>query len=182
MTAFRVFLSRLKGLLGGGRADAALDEDIEAHLAFLKARRATLDKELLTAVTADIDWNRKAKLLKSVPGVGPVLCVTLLAELPELSSEQIDRYIAAGVVVPVQSDHGPLFRDIDLARLHLVADLAEGYHLDEEALNLVLSLVDQLHGLRGDMRAILDALAREPVETRVRLKTAIREVRLMVRG
>ena len=64
----------------------------------------------------------------------------------------------------------------------LVADLAEGYHLDEEALNLVLSLVDQLHGLRGDMRAILDALAREPVETRVRLKTAIREVRLVVRG
>lgn len=106
----------------------------------------------------------------------------VLAELPELSSEQIDRYIAAGVVVPVQSDHGPLFRDIDLARLHLVADLAEGYHLDEEALNLVLSLVDQLHGLRGDMRAMLDAVAREPVETRMRLKTAIREVRVVVRG
>ena len=63
-----------------------------------------------------------------------------------------------------------------------LVDAQDAVDLDEEALNLVLSLVDQLHGLRGDMRAILDALAREPVETRVRLKTAIREVRLVVRG
>ncbi|ABL68620.1 MULTISPECIES: hypothetical protein [Paracoccus] len=98
-----------------------------------------------------------------------------------LTSEQLERYISAGVVVPVQSEQGPLFREIDLARLNLVVDLAEGYHLDEEALALVLSLVDQLHGLRGDMRAILDAVAREPVETRVRLKAAIREVRVVTR-
>lgn len=105
-----------------------------------------------------------------------------LAELPELDATQLQRYIGAGVVVPVQSETGPLFRELDIARLHLVMDLAEGYHLDEDALGLVLSLVDQLHGLRGDMRAILDAVAREPVETRLRLKTAIREVRVVVRG
>lgn len=102
--------------------------------------------------------------------------LTLVSELGE---EQLQRYIRAGVVVPVQSGHGPLFRDLDLARLQLVVDLAEGYHLDEEALAMVLSLVDQLHGLRGDMRAMLDAVAREPVETRVRLKAAIREVRVV---
>ncbi len=105
-----------------------------------------------------------------------------LAELPDLSGGQLDRYIAAGVVLPVQSEGGPLFRELDIARLQLILDLAEGYHLDEEALAMVLSLVDQLHGLRGDMRAMLDAVAREPVETRVRLKTAIREVRVVVRG
>ncbi|QRZ13401.1 hypothetical protein JWJ88_01710 [Paracoccus methylovorus] len=104
-----------------------------------------------------------------------------LEAVSEMTPEQLERYIRAGVVVPVQSEQGPLFREIDLARLNLVVDLAEGYHLDEEALGLVLSLVDQLHGLRGDMRAILDAVAREPVETRVRLKTAIREVRVVTR-
>ncbi|WP_199258531.1 hypothetical protein [Paracoccus binzhouensis] len=104
-----------------------------------------------------------------------------LALVEDLTAEQLQRYIRAGVVVPVQSAQGPLFRELDLARLNLVVDLAEGYHLDEEALALVLSLVDQLHGLRGDMRAMLDAVAREPVETRVRLKAAIREVRVTVR-
>lgn len=98
-----------------------------------------------------------------------------------LTPAQLDRHIRAGVVVPVQSEQGPLFRDLDLARLNLVVDLSEGYDLDEDALALVLSLVDQLHGLRGDMRAILDAVAREPAETRLRLKTAIREVRIVSR-
>ena len=104
-----------------------------------------------------------------------------LSELPDLSDDQLQAYIRAGVVVPVQSGSGPLFRELDIARLHLVVDLAEGYQLDEDALAMVLSLVDQLHGLRGDMHAILDAVAREPAETRARLKTAIREVRIVVR-
>lgn len=104
-----------------------------------------------------------------------------LAVIEELDADQLDGYIRAGVVVPVQSESGPLFRELDLARLNLLVDLTEGYHLDEEALALVMSLVDQLHGLRGDMRAILDAVAREPEETRLRLKTAIREVRVVAR-
>lgn len=104
-----------------------------------------------------------------------------LSVIEDLDHAQLDRYIRAGVVVPVQSETGPLFRELDLARLHLVVDLTEGYHLDEEALGLVMSLVDQLHGLRGDMRAMLDAVAREPTETRMRLKAAIREVRVIVR-
>ena len=83
-----------------------------------------------------------------------------LSVIEDLDRAQLDRYIRAGVVVPVQSETGPLFRELDLARLHLVVDLTEGYHLDEEALGLVMSLVDQLHGLRGDMRAMLDAVAR----------------------
>ena len=104
-----------------------------------------------------------------------------LSVVDDLDAEHLDRYIRAGVVVPVQSSSGPLFRELDLARLILVVELTEGYHLDEEALAMVMSLVDQLHGLRGDMRAILDAVAREPAETRVRLKAAIREVRVIMR-
>ncbi|MFO1138921.1 MAG: hypothetical protein U1E41_07595 [Paracoccus sp. (in: a-proteobacteria)] len=104
-----------------------------------------------------------------------------LSVVDDLDAEHLDRYIRAGVVVPVQSSSGPLFRELDLARLNLVVELTEGYHLDEEALAMVMSLVDQLHGLRGDMRAILDAVAREPAETRVRLKAAIREVRVVMR-
>lgn len=104
-----------------------------------------------------------------------------LVELPDLSRDQLESYVRSGVVQPVQSQQGPLFRDLDLARLQLVVDLSEGYHLDDEALTLVLSLVDQLHGLRGDMRAILDAVAREPAEIRLRLKAAIREVRIVTR-
>lgn len=103
-----------------------------------------------------------------------------LSAVPDLTAEQLQRYISVGVMHPVQSDNGPLFREVDLARLNLLSDLSEGYHLDEEALGLVMSLLDQLHGLRGDMRAMLDALSREPVETRDRIRTTIREVRVVI--
>lgn len=104
-----------------------------------------------------------------------------LDAVAELTPEQLDRYVRAGVVQPVQSEQGPVFRDIDIARLSLLVDLAEGYHLDEEALALVMSLLDQLHGLRGDMRAILDAVSHEPPETRARLSRTIQEVRVVIR-
>ena len=59
--------------------------------------------------------------------------------------------------------------DIDAARALFIRDLRGDFGVNDEGVDLVLHLVDQLHGLRGDMRSILDALAREPVETRVRL-------------
>ena len=66
-----------------------------------------------------------------------------LSVIEDLDHAQLDRYIRAGVVVPVQSETGPLFRELDLARLHLVVDLTEGYHLDEEALGLVMSAIGE---------------------------------------
>lgn len=98
-----------------------------------------------------------------------------------LTREQLDRYILAGVVQPVQTVEGPGFRDIDIARLNLLVELTEGFELNDDALGLVMSLLDQLHGLRGDMHAILDALAREPPEIRVRLRRSIHEWQVTVR-
>lgn len=104
-----------------------------------------------------------------------------LETVSDLTPEQLDRYIRAGVVQPVQSQDGPLFREIDIARLSLIVDLAEGYHLNDEAMALVMSLLDQLHGLHGDMRALLDAVAQKPPETRARLSHTIHEVRVILR-
>lgn len=105
-----------------------------------------------------------------------------LEEISELTGEQLDRYILAGVVQPVQTPQGPSFRDVDIARLSLLVELTAGYELNEEALGLVMSLLDQLHGLRGDMQAILDAVAQEPAETRARLSRSIHELRVVIRG
>lgn len=104
-----------------------------------------------------------------------------LEAVADLAPAQLDRYIRAGVVRPVSTAEGPAFREIDIARLSLLVDLTEGYALDDEGLALVMSLLDQLNGIRSDMRAILDAVAQEPAETRVRLSQAIHEVRVVLR-
>ncbi|WP_312527569.1 hypothetical protein [Paracoccus sp. (in: a-proteobacteria)] len=104
-----------------------------------------------------------------------------LAVVTDLTEVDLQRYVAVGIVKAVSSDRGPIFREIDIARLSLLVDLTEGYALDDEALGLVMSLLDQLNGLRADMRAILDAVGQEPPETRLRLRQAINEVRVIIR-
>lgn len=86
----------------------SVKQDIQAHLTYLKGRCDNLDKALLEAVKVRPDWDQKTKLLKSVPGVGPVLPVTLLADLPELghlSSKQIAALVG---VAPINRDSGKL--------------------------------------------------------------------------
>ena len=99
--------------------------------------------------------------------------------IPGLTEARLAELIAAGIVRPVHSNSGDRFREIDAARLQLALDLEDAFELHDEALELVLSLIDQLNGARGDMRAILGALAEEPPQTRARPRGLIRELRVV---
>lgn len=105
----------------------------------------------------------------------------LLDRLTDLGDTELDALIAQGVVRPVQSDTGPLFRDVDVARLRLILDLEDAYDLDTEGIALVMSLVDQVNNLRGDMQAMLRAVAVEEPDTRARLRQVIYETRVTIR-
>ena len=70
-------------------ARAAVRPGIEAHIAWLQQALAQLDDQLQTSVQLSPHWRAQDQLLRSVPGVGPQLARTLLAQLPELG--QLDR-------------------------------------------------------------------------------------------
>jgi len=93
----------------------------------------------------------------------------VIAALPHLTRPRLMAFIAAEVVVPVVSPGGPLFRDLDLARLDLLCDLADPFDLEGDALALVITLIDQLHASRHRLRLIAAALAAEPAEVRARV-------------
>ena len=117
--------------------------------------------------------------LTSGPTTGSMTRAELQRLIPGLTEARLAELIAAGIVRPVHSNSGDRFREIDAARLQLALDLEEAFELHDEALELVLSLIDQLNGVRGDMRAMLGALAEEPPETRARLRGLIRELRVV---
>src|SRR5207237_4375827 len=88
----RALLGRRQPLIGMRTAEqhrlagtsGRLTQDIEAHIAWLNARIATLDDDLETRLRASPLWRENDDLLQSVPGLGPVCARTLLLELPEL--------------------------------------------------------------------------------------------------
>ena len=88
----------------------ALRANVDAHLAWLTAALADLDAQLAAAIAADPRLCARAAWLQSIPGIGPVTCHTLLAELPELGTLNRHEIAALVGVAPVQSRQWRLAR------------------------------------------------------------------------
>ncbi len=81
---------------------------IEAHVRWLEKELARTDRDLDEAIKESPTWRENEALLRSVPGVGPVLAKTLLAELPELGSLTAKQLAALVGVAPLNCDSGIL--------------------------------------------------------------------------
>ena len=97
----------------------------------------------------------------------------IVARVEGLTVAHLETYVAANCVVPCNRDGAPAFTEADLARLQRLTELASDFELDEDAAALVLGLVDQIHGLRRELRALGEALAEEPEETRARIRSRL---------
>lgn len=91
----------------------------------------------------------------------------VLSRLPGLDERRLRIWIEQEWVRPVQREGELMFADIDLARLHLILDL-EQFEISEGAMPVVLSLVDQLHATRRQMRRLVEALDAETAAEIVR--------------
>jgi transposase len=88
------------------RAVEAVRPEIREHLRYLDKRIRELDRELHDRLRRSPLWRAKDDLLRSVPGVGPVLSTTLLAEVPELGTLGHKQLAALIGVAPLNRDSG----------------------------------------------------------------------------
>jgi transposase len=80
--------------------------DLRNHVRWLERRVTDVDDEIGGAIERSPVWRVQEDLLRSVPGIGPVVARTLLAELPELG--HLDRRAIAALVgvAPFNRDSG----------------------------------------------------------------------------
>jgi len=76
------------------------------RLASLKAQLARLDNRIAEHIDASPPLADRARLLQSIPGVGPVLCTAFLAFLPELGQLTRHQVAALAGVAPMDNDSG----------------------------------------------------------------------------
>lgn len=91
-----------------GRGKQPVKKSLKAHIAFLERELRTADTDLGIMIRKSPAWRERDDLLQSVPGVGPVLSFTLLAELPELgrlSRREIAKLVG---IAPLSRDSGTL--------------------------------------------------------------------------
>ena len=91
-----------------GRGRRPVKKSLKAHIAFLERELRVADTDLGAMVRASPAWREKDDLLRSVPGVGPVLSLTLLAELPELGRLSRREVAKPAGVAPLARDSGTL--------------------------------------------------------------------------
>lgn len=101
---------------------------IKEHIAWLTQCLKDLDKDLKESLRSSPIWREKENLLRSVPGVGPVLAATLLAQLPELGRLNRKKIASLVGVAPLNRDSGTMKgkRSVWGGRGHLRAVLYMG--------------------------------------------------------
>ena len=78
------------------------------HIRWLERRVAAVDRDLDDTIARSPVWRAKEDLLRSVPGVGPVVSRTLLADVPELGHLNRKQIAALVGVAPLARDSGTL--------------------------------------------------------------------------
>jgi transposase len=81
-------------------------ETIKEHIDWLEERIAELDEQLQARLVSSCEWQNKDAILQSVPGIGPVVSFSLLADLPELGMLNRQRISKLVGVAPLNCDSG----------------------------------------------------------------------------
>jgi transposase len=102
--------------------------NIQAHLEYRERTIEELNQEIEQLTQHEQSWVNKINLVKTVPGIGPVISITLVADLPELgqlTAKQISRLVG---VAPINHDSGQHQgkRRISGGRAHIRAVLYMG--------------------------------------------------------
>ncbi len=97
--------------------------------------------------------------------------ITLLGDLETI---ELTSWIERGWVQPDPAGESWEFHEIDIARVRLIRDLRRGMELTEDAIPLVLSLMDQVYELRGQLRRMVTAMEGQPPDVRAAIIAALR--------
>jgi transposase len=86
----------------------AVRRGIVQHIRWLERQLRDVDDDLDRTIQASAVWRAKENLLRSVPGVGPVVSRTLIGDLPELGTLARKQIAALVGVAPLARDSGTL--------------------------------------------------------------------------
>jgi chaperone modulatory protein CbpM len=90
----------------------------------------------------------------------------ILGRYTGLRRETLHVWVQRGWVMPERDPDGYQFREIDVARVGLIYEFSTELELDEDAMSVVLPLLDQVHGLRHQLRCLANAVSAQPADVR----------------
>jgi chaperone modulatory protein CbpM len=97
----------------------------------------------------------------------------LLRRFRGLDRQDLMRWVENRWVLAERREQTWIFHELDVARIELILEIRHEFAIDEEALPLVLGLLDQVYELRRQMRRVCDAVAAQPADVRAAIRRAL---------
>ena len=88
------------------QASDRIAEQIQQHVDLLATQIDQLDRDISALLNDNVHWRARAKLLRTIPGVGPALTASLIAQLPELGQATHKEIASLAGVAPFNRDSG----------------------------------------------------------------------------
>lgn len=101
---------------------------------------------------------------------------TVVARVARLTLGELRLWMRQGWLRPAQGAAGPVFDELDIARIRLLCDLRKEMSLPNDALPVVLNLIDRLHQTRRELHALARALERQPEDVRRAVLSSFRDI------
>ena len=99
----------------------------------------------------------------------------VVAHVARVTLRELRLWVREGWVRPAQGPEGPVFDEVDIARVRLLCDLKKDMSLPSNALPVVLTLIDRLHQTRRDLHALTQALDAQPEPVRRAVISTVRD-------
>ena len=97
----------------------------------------------------------------------------LLRRHAGLDRRELVTWVENRWVLPERRDKTWIFHDVDVARVELILEIRQEFAVEDDALSLVLGLLDQVYDLRRQLGRLCDAVAAQPPEIRAAVKRAL---------
>src|ERR1700722_6240939 len=101
----------------------------------------------------------------------------LLNRLRGLERRELASWVEKQWVLPERHADTWVFHEVDVARVELIFDIRRDFAIDDEAMELVLGLLDQVYGLRRQMRRLCDAVATQPQDVQDAIRRSLAKSR-----
>lgn len=100
----------------------------------------------------------------------------VVAAVGGISATRLRMIVRNGWVRPERSAGAPFFSEVDVARVRLVCHLTERLEISDDEMPVILSLVDQVYGLRRALRNLSRAVEAQPENVRMDIARAFAEL------
>ena len=93
----------------------------------------------------------------------------VIERITSLTAERLSYFERLSIVTPVSTAEGLRYHTLDVRRITLLCELTDDFEVNEDALVIIMSLLDQLHGAHSKLDQVVQAIGAEPSEIKLRL-------------